>query len=59
LFKKEEGDSYGCDMSDPIDIGKQLKEHKKAVLFAVPGAFTPTWYQLYTSPFPVNVVCSV
>lgn len=32
-----------CNMNEAIDFGKQLKSHKKAVLFAVPGAFTPTW----------------
>ena len=28
------------------DFGQLLASHKKAVLFAVPGAFTPTWYNI-------------
>jgi peroxiredoxin len=31
-----------CDMNEKIDLGSVLGQHKKCVLFAVPGAFTPT-----------------
>ena len=31
-----------CKLGDPVDFGALLKSHKKAVVFAVPGAFTPT-----------------
>lgn len=31
-----------CKLSDPVDFVALLSSHKKAVLFAVPGAFTPT-----------------
>ena len=32
---------------EALDFGQLLASHKKAVLFAVPGAFTPTWYGTY------------
>jgi peroxiredoxin len=31
-----------CKLGDAVDFGDVLKGHKRAVLFAVPGAFTPT-----------------
>eukprot|EP01041_Mallomonas_annulata_P011244 gene11244-23517_t len=31
-----------CKMNEAQDLGSILKAHKRAVLFAVPGAFTPT-----------------
>ena len=34
--------SSGCTITEVEDFGKLLQGHKKVVLFAVPGAFTPT-----------------
>ena len=40
LIAKKDGPV--CDMNEKVDIGNLLSSHKKCVLFAVPGAFTPT-----------------
>ena len=36
------------EMKEKVDLGERLKSHEKAILFAVPGAFTPTWYRYHT-----------
>lgn len=36
------GDAPQCGVDESKDFGALLTSHKKAVLFAVPGAFTPT-----------------
>jgi hypothetical protein len=50
-----DADTPVCKMDESADFGKLLKSHKKAVVFAVPGAFTPTWYfRLTTLPIETS-----
>ena len=42
IFERQsESKEYG--FNEKVDFAKRLQSHDKAILFAVPGAFTPTW----------------
>ena len=42
IFERQsESIEYG--FNEKVDFAKRLQSHDKAILFAVPGAFTPTW----------------
>jgi hypothetical protein len=45
-----------CEANEAGDFGQVLKSHKKAILFAVPGAFTPTCSAQHLPGFIVSVI---
>ena len=43
-------------IKDKVDVGQMLKSHEKAILFAVPGAFTPTWWMIQIVHYKFHII---